>query len=55
MVAIGKTGREILEDDALSHVWGYPVGNDLTRRDLKLKARDQGRPWDWRRASAVPH
>ncbi len=50
MVAIGKTERDILEEDALSHVWGYAVGNDLTRRDLQLKARDQGRPWDWRKA-----
>ncbi|AUW47574.1 hypothetical protein CUJ84_pRLN3000462 (plasmid) [Rhizobium leguminosarum] len=50
VVAIGKTGRDILEEDALSHIWGYAVGNDLTRRDLQLKARDQGRPWNWRKA-----
>ena len=23
------------------------VGIDLTRRDLQLDAREQGRPWDW--------
>lgn len=50
VAVIGKAGRNISEDDALSHVWGYAVGNDLTRRDLQLKAREQGRPWDWGKA-----
>jgi fumarylpyruvate hydrolase len=27
-------------------VYGYAVGIDLTRRDLQLAAREQGRPWD---------
>jgi fumarylpyruvate hydrolase len=31
---------------ALEHVFGYAVGNDLTRRDLQFEARDKGRPWD---------
>ena len=26
------------------------AGNDRTRRDLQLKAREQGRPWDWGKA-----
>ncbi len=46
VVVIGKGGARISEADALDHVWGYAVGNDLTRRDLQLKAREQGRPWD---------
>ncbi|MEY8828504.1 fumarylacetoacetate hydrolase family protein [Sedimentitalea sp. XS_ASV28] len=50
VAAIGKAGHNISVDDALSHVWGYAVGNDLTRRDLQLKAREQGRPWDWGKA-----
>tara|TARA_R110000787_G_scaffold36875_10_gene93985 strand:+ start:130 stop:825 length:696 start_codon:yes stop_codon:yes gene_type:complete len=50
VVAIGTAGRNIAERDALSHVWGYAIGNDLTRRDLQLKAREQGRPWDWGKA-----
>lgn len=50
VVAIGKGGKNIAEEDSLSHVWGYAVGNDLTRRDLQLKAREQGRPWDWGKA-----
>tara|TARA_B110000003_G_scaffold24218_1_gene23169 strand:- start:794 stop:1489 length:696 start_codon:yes stop_codon:yes gene_type:complete len=51
MVAvIGTAGRNIAEADSLSHVWGYAVGNDLTRRDLQLEAREKGRPWDWGKA-----
>ena len=47
VVAIGKGGVNIDAADALDHVWGYAIGNDLTRRDLQLAARDKGRPWDW--------
>ncbi|MGY6695266.1 MAG: fumarylacetoacetate hydrolase family protein [Roseinatronobacter sp.] len=50
VAVIGTGGRNIAEKDSLSHVWGYAVGNDLTRRDLQLKAREQGRPWDWGKA-----
>jgi fumarylpyruvate hydrolase len=47
VVAIDKDGRDIPVDRALEHVFGYAVGIDLTRRDLQLVAREQGRPWDW--------
>ena len=47
VVAIGQGGTDIPDDRALDHVWGYGVGIDLTRRDLQLQAREQGRPWDW--------
>lgn len=50
VAVIGTGGRNIDEEDSLSHVWGYAVGNDLTRRDLQLQAREQGRPWDWGKA-----
>lgn len=46
VVAIGKGGRRIPLERALEHVFGYAVGNDYTRRDLQLAARDKGRPWD---------
>ncbi len=46
VVAIGRGGRGISTSDALDHVWGYAAGLDMTRRDLQLQARDQGRPWD---------
>ncbi|MFE7420265.1 fumarylacetoacetate hydrolase family protein [Rhodococcus sp. NPDC057529] len=34
-VVIGKGGRGISEVDALDHVWGYTLVNDLTARDLQ--------------------
>ena len=46
VIAIGKGGRDIAEADVPAHIFGYAVGNDLTRRDLQLAARDKGRPWD---------
>ena len=45
-VAIGQGGSDIGVDDALSHVWGYAVGLDMTRRDLQGEAKKLGRPWD---------
>jgi len=50
VVAIGTGGANIAEANALGHVWGYAIGNDLTRRDLQLAARELGRPWDWGKA-----
>jgi fumarylpyruvate hydrolase len=50
VVVIGKGGKNLSTASALDHVWGYAIGNDLTRRDLQLKAREQGRPWDWGKA-----
>jgi fumarylpyruvate hydrolase len=46
VVAIGKAGRNIAVSNALEHVFGYAVGNDLTRRDLQKLAKDAGKPWD---------
>ncbi len=46
VVALGRAGRDILAGQALEHVFGYAVGNDLTRRDLQQAARRQGEPWD---------
>lgn len=34
-VIIGKGGKNIREEDALSHVFGYTVINDVTARDLQ--------------------
>ncbi len=46
VVAIGIGGHDIAEADALSHVWGYASGNDLTRRDMQAAAKAARRPWD---------
>jgi 2-keto-4-pentenoate hydratase/2-oxohepta-3-ene-1,7-dioic acid hydratase in catechol pathway len=40
-VIIGKGGRGIAKADALRHVWGYTIVNDVTARDL------QGRHKQW--------
>ncbi|HAE02737.1 MAG TPA: hydrolase [Rhodospirillaceae bacterium] len=34
-VIIGKGGRNITPEAALSHVWGYTIVNDITARDLQ--------------------
>lgn len=41
-VVIGKPGRDIAEADALNHVFGYTVANDLSARDLQ---RAHGAQW----------
>jgi fumarylpyruvate hydrolase len=50
VVAIGKEGFDIPVEQARDYIFGYTVGNDLTRRDLQLEAREKGRPWDWGKA-----
>lgn len=45
VVALGQGGINVSADRALELVFGYAVGNDLTRRDLQAEARDKGRPW----------
>ncbi len=46
VVAIGGSGSSIAAKDALSHIFGYACGCDLTRRDLQAALRKEGRPWD---------
>eukprot|EP00978_Attheya_sp_CCMP212_P001420 scaffold2983_cov53-Attheya_sp.AAC.7 len=46
VVAIGKDGIRIPEQNALGHVFGYALGCDLTRRDLQARAKELRRPWD---------
>lgn len=36
-VIIGKSGRRISRENALDHVWGYTVVNDVTARDLQSR------------------
>ena len=45
VVAIGKGGKNISAADAMSHIYGYAVGLDMTRRDLQNDMKKQGRPW----------
>lgn len=46
VVAIGKSGFELSENDALSVVYGYACGLDMTRRDLQTASRNSKGPWD---------
>lgn len=46
VAVIGKSGADIEVEQALDHVWGYAVGVDMTRRDLQMKMREMGRPWE---------
>ncbi|GAA4418476.1 5-carboxymethyl-2-hydroxymuconate isomerase [Advenella faeciporci] len=46
VVAIGKGGKNISVEDAVKHIFGYAVGLDMTRRDLQMKMREVGRPWE---------
>ncbi|MDP4607935.1 MAG: fumarylacetoacetate hydrolase family protein [Burkholderiaceae bacterium] len=52
VVAIATGGRDIAAADALSHVFGYAVGLDMTRRDLQNTAKNAGRPWEFGKAFA---
>jgi fumarylpyruvate hydrolase len=46
VVALGKGGRDIPVEQAVAHIFGYAVGLDMTRRDLQMKMREMGRPWE---------
>ena len=46
VVAIGRGGQGISAEAALSHVWGYAIGLDMTRRDLQNDMKKQGRSWE---------
>lgn len=46
VVAIGKAGAMVPEEEAEKLIWGHAAGNDLTRRDLQAEAKERRRPWD---------
>jgi fumarylpyruvate hydrolase len=50
VVAIGKAGSGIAVADANTHIFGYAVGLDMTRRDLQLELRENKRPWEMAKA-----
>jgi len=47
-VVIGREGRRITPGNALEHVLGYTVANDVTMRDYQYKTHQwlQGKAWD---------
>jgi len=46
VIALTSGGRDIPADQALSHVYGYGLGLDMTRRDLQGQMKKMGRPWE---------
>ena len=46
VVALKGGGADVPPAQALSLVYGYAVGVDLTRRDLQNAAKAKGLPWD---------
>lgn len=46
VVALKSGGRDIALSDAMSHVYGYGAGLDMTRRDLQAEMKKTGRPWE---------
>ncbi len=47
VIAIGKPVFRATPEQAQDAVWGYACGLDMTRRDLQIKSREMGRPWDF--------
>jgi fumarylpyruvate hydrolase len=47
VIAIGKPVFRATPEQAQTAVWGYACGLDMTRRDLQIKSREMGRPWDF--------
>lgn len=47
VIAIGKPAFRVSVEEAQDCVWGYACGLDMTRRDLQIKSREMGRPWDF--------
>ncbi len=46
VVALKSGGKNIKAADAMSHVFGYAIALDMTRRDLQGEAKKTGRPWE---------
>lgn len=46
VVALKSGGYNIPEDQAYSHIFGYGVGLDMTRRDHQANAIENGLPWE---------
>jgi fumarylpyruvate hydrolase len=45
-IALKSGGKNITEENANSHIFGYAVGLDMTRRDLQSEMKALRRPWE---------
>ncbi len=46
VVALKSGGYNIPEAEAASHIFGYAIGLDMTRRDHQVGVIEQGLPWE---------
>ena len=46
VVAIAKPLQKANREDLKGFIFGYACGLDMTRRDLQIIAKKQGKPWD---------
>jgi 2-keto-4-pentenoate hydratase/2-oxohepta-3-ene-1,7-dioic acid hydratase in catechol pathway len=46
VLLIGREGQDIQEANALSHIAGITLGLDLTLRDIQMRLKKMGLPWE---------
>ena len=44
-VVIGETATHVSQEEAMKHVAGYTIANDVTARDMQKAAKDKCEPW----------
>lgn len=45
VIAIGKDGVNVAENEARGYIFGYAIGLDMTLRDVQSAAKKKGLPW----------
>lgn len=50
VVALKSGGRDIPREEALTHIFGYAIGLDMTRRDRQRELKAAGKPWELAKA-----
>ncbi len=46
VVLIGREGKDVSREQADSYIAGLTLGLDLTLRDIQMKLKDKGHPWE---------
>ncbi len=46
VIALKSGGCSIAHENAMTHIFGFAAGCDLTRRDMQREAKQAGNPWD---------
>ncbi len=50
VIAVGAPAFRVQASGAYKAIFGFACGLDMTRRDLQLKAKEKGHPWDMGKA-----